>query len=105
MSENDRLDFLMHMFWHGIHPEFCPVEELDDLIGDDFLNLDVKTATLPGRRCFTDDLFHPGRCIEPTCLAVKVCGTKGHDIVGTCKVGNRYDQNQNFLGLCCMPPK
>ena len=94
----------MHMFWYGIH-EFCPVEELDNLIGEDFIHLDVKTATLPGSRCFTDDLFKPGRCIEPTCLEVKMCGTKGHHIAGTCK--GRYDfrGDQHFLGLCCMPPK
>jgi len=105
-SPISRVKYIIRHFRHGLN-EFCTPNDLNTLIGEDISATTKETTTLPGSRCFTDDLFHPGRCIEPSCQEIKYCGTRGHQIVGRCKsrTGAVQFRRLGHDRLCCMPPK
>merc|ERR1712020_644341 len=74
----------------------CTDEQLSRLIGKNPNALE-ELKTLPGRRCYTSDIFSPGRCVDNSCIQVRQCGSKGHRIVGKCKSSTgKYDK------LCCI---
>ena len=109
-SYMNRIKYIIRHFKSGLNA-FCSPDDINTLMGDELDKTTKDTTSLPGDRCFTDDLFHPGRCIEPTCLDIKYCGTKGHHIVGKCKSRN-YEGGSHYYRhgpahdrLCCMPPK
>ena len=76
--------------------EDCNDDQFSRLIGKN-PNVLENLRTLPGKRCYTSDIFNPGHCVESNCNQVRLCGTKGHKIVGKCRSSlEKYDK------LCCM---
>ncbi len=83
-------------------PPDCPMEDLNSLVGVGNVNKNLKMqVSLPGSRCFNDDLLDVGNCVPPTCDAVKKCKEGFGSIIGKCRVTFASEPQM----LCCLQQK